>query len=86
MSELTNTTDDERGNIRKSSVELNNVKNCRCSHCRYPVTFVSMILILWIPGIVVAKGFWPTIFCMFIPPYAIYIFIEHMFKYLGFIQ
>lgn len=84
MSELTNTTDDERDNIRKRDVGSRDVQNCSCSYCRYPVTFVSVILILWISGIVVVKGFWPTTFCILMPPYAIYIFIEHLFKYLGF--
>ena len=85
MSELTDTTDDERGNIRKSDVGLSDVQNCRCGYCRYPITFVSVILILWISGVVVAKGFWSTAFCILMPPYAIYIFTEHLFKYLGFI-
>lgn len=37
----------------------------------------ALILISsWIAGVVIAKGFWSTLFAIYIPPYAWYLFVE----------
>jgi hypothetical protein len=41
---------------------------------RYIVNFV--ILIGWISGVVIAKGFWSTLFAVFIPFWAWYLVVE----------
>jgi hypothetical protein len=35
----------------------------------------ALLLLIWIAGIVIAKGFWSTLFAFF-PFYAFYLFIE----------
>ena len=44
---------------------------------------VSLILtIIWIIGVVIAKGFWSTFFALIFPFYSWYIVIEHfLIKY-----
>jgi hypothetical protein len=38
---------------------------------------VSMIFVLmWITGIVIAKGFWSTFFAIFVPLWAYYLVVE----------
>lgn len=71
--------------VTKDHTGLSNVPQRSCSYCRYPVSFISILLILWMSGIVIAKGFWPTVFCITLPPYAIYVFVEHLFRYFNFI-
>jgi len=47
--------------------------------------FVSLIMIiLWVMGIVIAKGFWMTAFTL-IPFYAWYVTIEKVMYFTGFI-
>lgn len=36
-----------------------------------------LILISWVVGIVIAKGFWSVFFAICFPPYAIYLTVEH---------
>lgn len=36
----------------------------------------SIMLIGWIAGLVLAKGFWSLIFAVIIPPYAWYLVVE----------
>ncbi len=46
-------------------------------------TVVSLLLlVVWILGFVIAKGFWSTLFC-FIPFYSYYIVAEHYWKIYG---
>jgi hypothetical protein len=37
-----------------------------------------IILVSWIGGIVLAKGFWSTFFACVFAPYSIYLVIEHI--------
>lgn len=41
-----------------------------------------VVVILWLMGIVVAKGFWLTLLSIVIPPYALYLTVE-LFMHLG---
>jgi len=42
-----------------------------------------ILLILWMSGVVVAKGAVSTIFSIFFPPWAIYLVIEVFLLYFG---
>lgn len=46
---------------------------------------VSLILLIcWIAGIVIAKGFWSTFFAIFVPLWAYYLTIEmFIIKFIG---
>jgi hypothetical protein len=47
-------------------------------------SFVSIFfLLLWIVGIVIAKGFWSTLFSIFFFPWAWYLAVEHVLKLNG---
>lgn len=35
-----------------------------------------LMFLVWIMGAVIAKGFWSTVFSIFFPPWAWYLFIE----------
>lgn len=37
-----------------------------------------IILLLWITGVVIAKGFWMTLATIIVAPYSIYIVIERV--------
>ena len=37
-----------------------------------------LIMVTWLAGIVIAKGFWSSIFAILIPPYAWYLVIEKL--------
>ncbi|WP_198655760.1 hypothetical protein [Salinicola sp. CR57] len=39
--------------------------------------------ILWIAGVVIAKGFWSTFFAVVIPPYAWYLAVESLLQVWG---
>jgi hypothetical protein len=41
------------------------------------------ILLTWLFGVVIAKGFWSTFFAAIIPFYAWYLVVEHFAKYFG---
>lgn len=48
-------------------------------------SFVLLIMIItWLMGLVLAKGFWQTIFAFF-PPYAWYLVVEQFLKHQGWI-
>lgn len=36
-----------------------------------------LILISWVVGVVIAKGYWSIFFAVCFPPYAIYLDVEH---------
>jgi len=36
-----------------------------------------LILISWVVGVVIAKGYWSIFFAVCFPPYAIYLTVEH---------
>lgn len=38
----------------------------------------SILVILWVAGVVVAKGFWSTFFAVIIPFWGHYLIIEHI--------
>ena len=38
----------------------------------------AVLIILWIVGIVLAKGFWSTLFALFVIPWAWYLAVEHI--------
>lgn len=42
-------------------------------------------LFMWIGGIVIANGFWSTLFAIFIPLWAWYLVIEKMFMSMGWV-
>ncbi|WP_295548638.1 hypothetical protein [uncultured Pseudacidovorax sp.] len=42
-----------------------------------------LVLIVWIIGIVLAKGFWSTLFAVVCPPWALYLVVERGMVYLG---
>lgn len=43
-----------------------------------------IIALGWITGFVIAKGFWPTLFCI-LPFYSLYLVIEKSLQLLGWI-
>lgn len=42
-----------------------------------------LILITWLGGVVLAKGFWSTAFSIFIPPWAWYLVVEKIMMHFG---
>lgn len=46
---------------------------------------VTTIMTAWICGIVLAKGFWSTLFAVFAPPWAWYLFAERGLQLAGWI-
>lgn len=47
---------------------------------------VLIVFVVWITGFVIAKGFWSTLLCVFIP-YSFYLVIERIlmtYHFLGF--
>ena len=45
---------------------------------KYLIIYLSELLLLlsWIAGVVLANGFWSTVFSIFIPPWAWYLVVE----------
>lgn len=37
-----------------------------------------IIGLMWLAGIVIAKGFWSTFFAIFFTPYSLYLTVEYM--------
>lgn len=48
---------------------------------RYLVGFV--ILMMWLAGVVLAKGGWAVAFSIIIPPYALYLVVERVMQLMG---
>ena len=44
----------------------------------------AFILILWVMGVVIAEGFWQTLFTIF-PPYGIYVAVKFWLIHFGFL-
>ena len=44
-----------------------------------------IFIVLWVMGVVVAKGAWTTFFAIVFPPWSFYVFFEYIFKLLGII-
>ena len=45
--------------------------------------FTSFLVIVgWIAGIAIAKGFWPTLFALCCPPWAWYLIVEKLLRLL----
>lgn len=42
-----------------------------------------LVLLLWIAGIVIAKGFWSTFFAIFFAPYSFYLVVEKLLLFWG---
>lgn len=40
----------------------------------------AIAIVPWLIGIVLAKGFWSTLFACIFPPWAWYLCVEHWFK------
>lgn len=48
------------------------------------MTIAKLILtVIWVCGIIIAKGFWSTFFAIFIPLWSWYLAIEAGLKYFG---
>lgn len=47
--------------------------------------FRAFLTIVWVFGIVLAKGFWSTFFAIFIPPWSWYLVVEYAAKHFGLI-
>ena len=45
-----------------------------------------IIIFVWLGGIVFSKGFWSTALAVCFPPYAWYLFVEHLFLFFGLTQ
>jgi len=43
----------------------------------------AILTLVWVMGIVLAKGFWPTFWAIVIPPWAWYLAVEHFMQYFG---
>jgi len=48
---------------------------------RYLIGFVGVIV--WVFGWVLSVGFWQTFFAVIVPPYSVYIVLEHFGKMFG---
>ncbi len=44
-----------------------------------------VFMMFWIGGVVLAKGFWSTLFTLVFFPWALYLMIERIFQVIGFI-
>jgi len=44
-----------------------------------------ILLVSWIAGIVIAKGFWSTFFSIVFTPWAYYLVVEHILKLMNWI-
>jgi len=44
---------------------------------------VSILILTWAAGMVLAKGFWSTFAAVVIAPWAWYLCVEHFMKYFG---
>ena len=40
------------------------------------LSFLTMAWVVWVTGVVIAKGFWSTVFCIFFFPWSWYLVIE----------
>lgn len=43
------------------------------------------LLLVWIAGIVLAHGFWSTLFAVFMPLWALYLVVERLMMALGWV-
>jgi hypothetical protein len=43
----------------------------------------AFLVVLWIAGVVVAKGFWSTLFSIFVFPWGWYLAVEHFMALAG---
>lgn len=48
-------------------------------------SFLMFAWIVWIAGVVIAKGFWSTVFCIFFFPWSWYLVIEKVMVGLGWV-
>lgn len=64
---------------------------CKCDHCQYPSTtkgrrqgalLVIFVVITWMMGAVIAKGFWSTLAAYICPPWAWYLLTERAMQLL----
>ena len=51
----------------------------------YNLTDVLVFILVWLGGIVVAKGFWSTLFSILFFPYSFYLLVEAFLKWLGWV-
>ena len=47
----------------------------------YLIRFI--LILLWLAGLVLSKGFWSTLFALLIPLWAWYLVVEYSLLYLG---
>ena len=78
----TNAEEKPTPKIVKSNKGLRNVYNANVS--TNSGWLLVIIVFTWLGGIVVAHGFWNTLFAI-CPLYGWYLLIEHFFKYIHFI-
>ena len=38
----------------------------------------TILIVLWVMGLVIAKGFWSTLFAVLVAPWAWYLSVEHI--------
>lgn len=55
---------------------------------KHIVEHITALLLLasWLAGLVLAKGFWPTFFAIFAPPWAWYLVAERLMQAAGWIS
>lgn len=42
-----------------------------------------LVFLVWVAGIVIAKGFWSTFFAIFFAPYSFYLVVEKLLLFWG---
>lgn len=47
------------------------------------LVFSAVVVVLWLAGIVLAKGFWSTFFSVLIAPYGWYLVVEKIMHFYG---
>jgi len=48
-------------------------------------TFASVAFVAWMAGIVLAKGFWPTLLAVCVPLYGGYLVVERVLQAVGWV-
>ena len=56
------------------------------SNATWASVFLFLVVIfMWFGGAVLAKGFWSTLFAIFIPPWAFYLTVERLLVIMGWV-
>lgn len=59
------------------------IKICSYEPLIYLLKF--LVFLVWMAGIVIAKGFWSTFFAIFFAPYSFYLVVEKLLLFWGII-